>query len=169
MIPALSHASVTTRFDAHWHIIGSTIEGTNDDEARTVAMNLTPIVSFRMLPSHSVSVGDSWKNEWKEALRSEGATAAGKVDTNVLYTLHDVSACGVLRCATVVGDGTDTIPSQTGMTGTSVFHGEERIDLVDFLPVSKVIESTTITRGSHDGQAFEEMNSVMVHIRRMSP
>jgi hypothetical protein len=163
---ALPTAAVTTSFDPNWQVASSTIDGTQDDEARTMIMNLTPVVSFRMLPKDPVAIGDSWKNEWTEALRSEQGKGAGKVATNVRYALKAVAACGGRRCATITGDGEDTIPPQNGMTGTSTFHGEQQVDVADMVPVSKLIESKTSMHGEQQGQPFDVTNVVTVRVQR---
>ncbi len=163
---ALPSASATTRFDANWQVVSTSIDGTQDDEVRTMIMNMVPIVSFRMVPRGPIAVGDSWTNQWDEALRSENGAGTGKVATSVHYTLRDVTACGERRCAAVVCDGEDAIPPQNGTTGTSTFHAEQKVDVTDVVPVSKTIESTTVLHGDQQGQPFEYKNVVTVRVER---
>lgn len=163
---ALPSATATTRFDANWQVVSTSIDGTQDDEVRTMIMNLAPVVSFRMLPRGPVAVGDSWTNQWNEALRSENGAGAGKVATSVRYTLREVTACGGRRCAAIVCDGEDAIPPQNGTTGTSAFHAEQQVDVADVVPVSKTIESRTVLHGEQQGQPFEYKNVVTVRVER---
>ncbi|HTR53637.1 MAG TPA: hypothetical protein VMJ10_23245 [Kofleriaceae bacterium] len=162
----LPSAIVTTHFDANWQVASTSIDGTQDDAARTMLMNLTPVVSFRLAPKQPVAVGDTWQNQWGEALHSERGSAAGKVATSVRYTLRDVSACGARRCATIVGDGEDAIPAQDGASGSSHFHGEQRVDLASLVPISKSVESKTILHGEQQGQPFDYANDVTIRIER---
>jgi len=154
-----------TRFDASWQIASSSIDGTDDDEARTLIMNLTPIVSFKMLPRRPVAVGDSWISQWSEPLRSERGRATGAVASTVRYQLDATAACGSRRCATIIGDGEDKIPASDGITGTSTFHGEQQVDLLDALPVEKTIESKT-TMQDQGMQPVVHTNVARVHARR---
>ena len=50
-------------------------------------MNLTPIVSFRLLPRESVAIGEEWAAAWNESLRSDEGAPSGHVKTNVRYRL----------------------------------------------------------------------------------
>lgn len=163
---ALPLASAMTRFDANWQVVSTSIEGTQDDEVRTMIMNMVPVVSFRMLPRGPVGVGESWTNQWNEALRSESGAGTGKVATSVRYTLREVTACGERRCAAIVCDGEDAIVPQNGTTGTSAFHAEQQVDVADVVPVSKTIESKTMLHGEQQGQPFDYKNVVTVRVER---
>ena len=167
LAPILPTATVTTSFDANWQVASSSIDGTQDDEARTMIMNLTPIVSFRLAPKDPVAVGDTWQNQWGESLNSDKGKAAGKVATSVRYTLRGVGACGTRTCATIVGEGEDAIPAQDATSGgTSSFHGEQQVELSTLVPVGKTIESKTVMHGQQQGQAFEYTNTTSVRIER---
>lgn len=162
----LPAAVARTRFDASWQVASTTVEGTQDGETRTMIMNLTPVVSFRLLPTNPVAIGDSWTNHWNEPMQRKDRFGTGNVATQVRYTLREVIPCGARRCAVIVGEGEDTIPPQSGTTGTSRFHGEQQVDVTDVVPVSKTIETTTVFRGEHQGQQFEYKNVVTIRIER---
>ena len=164
----LSSAIVTTHFDANWQVTSTSIDGIQDDEARTTIMNLTPMVSFRSLPPNPVAVGDRWNNRSSGPLRSERGTATGSVVTNMRYTLRTVSACGTRRCATITSDGDESIPPQDGMTGTSSMHGEVKVDTMDVVPLAKSIESKTTLHGKRHGQPFTYTNTVTVRVQRVA-
>jgi hypothetical protein len=159
--------TVTTVFDDNWQVDVTTIDGAADDELRTMVMTLAPVVSFRNVPKQPVAIGESWRNEWTEALRSEGGADTGNVDTNVRYTLRAVAPCGTSRCGIVTAEGTDTIPPQASGSGTSRFHGEVTIDLATGLPIAKVADSTTEAHGERAGQPFTFRNTTSVHVRRL--
>ena len=168
VVAILPSATVTTHFDPNWQVASSSIDGTDDDEARTMIMNLTPVVSFRLMPKEPVAVGDTWQNQWGEALRSEQGSAAGNVSTSVRYTLRGVAPCGARTCATIVGEGEDAIPAQEGTTGgTSSFHGEQQVEITNLVPVAKRIESRTMIRGEKLRQPLEYTNTATVWIEQV--
>lgn len=162
----LPSASATTRFDASWQVVSTSIDGAQDDEARTLIVNLAPVIAFRLLPKRPVSVGESWTNERNEALRSAHGVGTGNVATNVRYTLREFTTCAGRRCAAIVGNGKDTFLPQNGTTGTSTFHGEQQVDVTDAVPVSKTIETRTVLHGEQQGQPFEYKYIVTVRVER---
>lgn len=163
VVAILPGATVTTRFDPNWQVASSSIEGTEDDEARTMIMSLTPVVSFRLMPKDPVAVGDTWQNQWGEALRSEQGSAAGRVSTSVRYTLRGVAPCGARTCATIVGEGEDAIPAQEATTG-GMSHGEQQVEITSLVPVAKTIESKTMMHGEKQRQPFDYTNTATVRI-----
>ena len=168
VVTLLPSAIVTTHFDANWQITATSIDGIQDDEARTTIMNLTPMVSFKSLPINPVGVGDHWSNRESGPLRSEQGSATGRVITNMRYALRAVSACGTQRCATISSNGDETIPPQDGMTGTSSMRGEVEVDITDVVPMAKSIESKTTLHGERHGQPFTYTNTVTVRVQRVA-
>lgn len=164
--PLLSSSSVTTHFDEHWQQDITKIDGTSDDEARTMIMNLTPVVSFRILPSGPVAISGEWAAGWNASLRSEQGAASGRVKTNVRYRLDSVATCGTHRCATIVARGSDVIPPQGETSGTSDFDARIVIDVADVVPISKTIDSRTHLHGEQDGQPLDYTNTIHVDVRR---
>jgi hypothetical protein len=165
--PTLVTATVTTSFDANWQIASTAIAGSIDDDARTLIMNLTPVVSFRLLPKDAVAIGDTWLARWNEALRSERESAAGTVGASVHYALRGVAKCRTEQCATFVGDGRDDISEHDGVNGTSTFHGEQVVGVADVVPISKTVASKTVLNGNENGHAVQYTNTTTVRVQRI--
>lgn len=150
---AIAHASVTTRIAHDGDVISSRIDGTTDDDARSIAASLGQLVSFRFVRPEPVNVGDEWDKRWTD-------TATGVVETGAHYRLDRVVSCGVSKCGVIVVRGLDA-------DARSTFDGELVVELDSLRPVRKRVDSTTTSSGEQEGTPYTlEARAVLTATRR---
>jgi hypothetical protein len=145
----LAAVTVTTTYTPEGRRRASQIDGAQDDEVRTFARNMTPMLSFRFVPAADVAAGDDWDAQWSDVLGSREGKDSGKTGTTVQYRLVGFESCGAARCARVSAHGAEAISDRGDVTGTSSFYGELLVE-VDGLTLDRkhIVSTTDLTAGT---------------------
>src|SRR5262249_46385888 len=159
-----------TAFSPEGQRKASRIGGAQDDDVRTFAKNLTPMLSFRFVPAKDVAPGDEWSAQWNDSLGSRQGKEVGHVGSSVRYRLDRVESCGTSRCAHLTARGKDDISDNgDGVTGTSGLDGGIVVEVDGLRLVRKHVVSTADLTAKRGGSTLHAVTRTDVEAVLVAP